>query len=80
MKWWRCVLRLLLASDLEETYRLGHDIGRMNGAVDKWILDHAYSPDDIVIGDGTTPDQLVDLQELLDAARPGWRDLFKDKA
>jgi hypothetical protein len=47
--------------------------------IDKWILDHAYAPDDIVLGDGITSisdDWLNDLHELLDLARPGWRTLF----
>lgn len=51
-------------------------------AVDRWVRDHAYAPDDIVLGDGVTSisDKWLDsLHALLDAARPGWRDLFREK-
>lgn len=45
--------------------------------IDGWILDHAYAPDDIVLGDaGLTASQLSEMQELLECARPGWHDLF----
>lgn len=47
-------------------------------AIDQWIRDHAYDPDDIVLGDGITYGHIVaDVQELLDLARPGWRELFR---
>lgn len=55
----------------------------VRAGVDRWILDHAYAPDDIVLGDGVTSISdtwLTDLQELLDLARPGWRDLFGGKS
>jgi hypothetical protein len=46
--------------------------------LDQWVLDHAYAPDDIVLGDqGLTTSQLPALHLLLDLARPGWRDLFE---
>jgi hypothetical protein len=49
--------------------------------IDQWIRDHAYAPDDIVLGDGYECQSLpvsqnADLQELLDLARPGWREVF----
>jgi hypothetical protein len=47
--------------------------------IDQWILDHAYAPDDIVLGHRglMDDDETADLHELLDLARPGWRDLFR---
>lgn len=43
--------------------------------IDDWLRDHAYDPDDIVLGDqGLTERQLPALHELLDIIRPEWRD------
>jgi hypothetical protein len=47
--------------------------------VTEWIEDHAYAVDDIVL-DGDSPLGplgLAALQELLDLASPGWREVFK---
>jgi hypothetical protein len=57
------------------------ELDRRDAAIDKWVRDHAYAPDDIVIGDGhecesVPPSQNADLQALLDVARPGWREVF----
>lgn len=51
----------------------------MSKEIDKWITDHVYAPDDIVLGDGVTSISdrwLASLHELLDIARPGWREIF----
>lgn len=40
----------------------------------RWLLDYAYSPDDVVFGErGLTDDQLPALHELLDIVLPDWR-------
>lgn len=49
----------------------------LTGRLDQWIKDHAYSPDDVVLGDqGLTDEQIPALHELLDVARPDWRSIF----
>jgi hypothetical protein len=40
----------------------------------RWLHDHAYGPDDIVLGDrGLTDAQLPAMHELLDIVLPNWR-------
>lgn len=47
--------------------------------VDEWIKDHCYAEDDIVLGSrGLLEHQAVELRELLDLARPGWRELLEE--
>lgn len=44
------------------------------GAVITWVRDHAYAPDDIVLGDrGLTDAQLPAMHDLLDTVLPDWR-------
>lgn len=46
--------------------------------VDEWIEDHAYAPDDIVLGNRALEDeQLPEFHQLLDIVRPGWREVFE---
>lgn len=46
--------------------------------LDQWIVDHCYTPDDMVFGDrGLTDEQLPAMRDLLDIARPGWKELIK---
>lgn len=43
--------------------------------VRQWVKEHAFAPDDIVLGDqGLTDAQLTSLHELLDIVHPDWRD------
>lgn len=42
--------------------------------VDAWIREHAYSPDDWMLGGARlTLGQAADLVVLIDLVRPGWR-------
>lgn len=43
-----------------------------------WLMEHAYAPDDVVLGDrGLTDAQLPDLYLLLDRLDPTWREIFE---
>jgi hypothetical protein len=49
----------------------------MSDALEQWLRDHCYDPDDIVFGDqGLTERQLPALHALLDIVAPGWREVF----
>lgn len=53
-------------------------INDQRGLVRQWVKDHAYAPDDIVLGSMTTLDDegLTALHALLDAADPDWRSVL----